>query len=321
MDILLYVIAVITALLALVLLVAYVCYRMAYYMPDRKPGANDELSLPPGDIYEPHRPAMEKWREEMRKLPHDDLMITSHDGLCLYGRYYEYEPGAVIELMFHGYKGSAERDLCGGVQRCFSVGRSAIIVDQRASGRSGGNTISFGINESRDCHSWVKFMIEHFGPDVKIILTGISMGAATVLIAAGEELPKNVVGVLADCGYTTAKDIIKKTIREMHLPPSAMYPFVRLGAIVFGHFDPDETSPLEAVKKCRIPVIFYHGEADDYVPCEMSRINYEACASAKRLVTIPNAGHGLSYLVDGDTYVKTLADFFDSNGVPTKVVK
>lgn len=321
MDILLYFIAAIAALAAIVLIVAYVCYRMAYYSPDRDPNADGEFSLPPGDIYEPHRATMKKWRDEMRRLPKEDFYITSHDGLRLYGRYYEYEPGAVIEIMFHGYRGSAERDLCGGVQRCFSIGRSAIIVDQRASGKSDGNTISFGINESRDCHAWVKFVIEHFGPDVKIVLTGISMGAATVLIAAGRELPKNVVGVLADCGYTTAKEIISKTIAEMKLPPKLAYPFVRLGAIVFGHFDPDETSPLEAVKNCKLPVIFYHGEADDFVPCYMSRVNYEACASAKRIVTIPNAGHGLSYIIDGDGYVETLAEFFDSNGVPTKVVK
>ena len=153
-------------------------------------------------------------------------------------------------------------------------------------------------------------MVEHFGPDVKIILCGISMGASTVLMAAGKPLPKNVIGVLADCGYNSAKDIIKKVIRQMHLPADISYPFVKLGAKLYGHFDLEETSPEEALKHCKIPVIFFHGESDDFVPCEMSRANYEACASRKRLVTIPGAGHGLCYPVDPEKYLSELRDFF-----------
>ena len=153
-------------------------------------------------------------------------------------------------------------------------------------------------------------MIKHFGSDVRIILTGISMGASTVLMAAGCPLPSNVIGVLADCGYTSAKEIIQCVIKQMKLPPKLAYPFVKLGALVYGGFDPDAYSAIEAVKSCKVPVIFYHGEADDFVPCEMSRKNYEACAADKKLVTIPNAGHGLCYLVDPETYLTTLKDFF-----------
>ena len=155
-------------------------------------------------------------------------------------------------------------------------------------------------------------MIGHFGSDVKIILTGISMGAATVLMAGAEELPPNVIGILADCGYTSARKMMEVVIGKMGLPPKLCYPFVRLGARIFGHFDPDETSPLEAVKKCKLPVIFFHGEADDFVPCYMSRANFEACASRKRIVTIPGAGHGLSYAIDPDGYVEELYAFFGS---------
>mgnify|MGYP002513477673 CR=1 FL=1 len=213
--------------------------------------------------------------------------------------------------MFHGYRGNADRDLCGGVQRCFSIGRSCLMVDQRAAGESQGKVITFGIKEHRDCLAWVDFMVEHFGPDVKIILTGISMGAATVLMAGGTDLPKNVIGILADCGYDSPKHIIQTVIRDqMHLPPKLCYPFVKLGARLYGHFDLDETSPVEAVQRCTVPVLFFHGEADDYVPCDMSRINYDACASRKQLVTIPGAGHGLSYPVAPEFYVKELREFF-----------
>ena len=290
-----------------ILLIAWVCYRMAFYAV--RQNSAEEFPIPKGTEYEPFRETMIGWMKEVRTLPVENFYIRSFDGLKLHGKYYEYAPGAPIELMFHGYRGSAERDLCGGVQRCFALGRSALIVDQRTSCESEGHVITFGINESRDCRSWVDFMIGHFGPEVKIVLTGISMGASTVLIAAGRELPPNVVGVLADCGYTSARDIIRKTIREMKLPPALSYPFVKLGAKLYGHFDPDETSPIEAVKTCRLPVIFFHGEADSFVPCEMSRCNYEACTAAKKLVTIPGAAHGLSYPVDPDGYLSALADF------------
>lgn len=295
---------------ALILLISYICYRIAFYAPPRKPLPEGTIEIPEGEIYEVHREKMESWVRQMWKLPCQSFEITAFDGLKLYAKYYEFAPGAPVELMFHGYRGSAERDLSGGIERCFRVGRSALIVDQRCAGNSGGHVITFGVHERRDCLSWIDFAIDHFGPDVKIILTGISMGASTVLMAGGEELPPNVVGILADCGYTSAKAIMYEVIRKMGLPPKPSYPFVKLGARIFGRFDLEETSPLEAVRRCKLPVIFFHGEADDFVPCYMSQENFEACASRKHLVTIPGAGHGLAYAVEPDRYVEELYDFF-----------
>lgn len=293
----------------LVLLIAWICFRIAFYVPPKSKMLKEEFPIPEGEVYEPFRKQMIAWMKEIRAMPHEDVQIRSFDGLTLRGTYYEYAPGAPVELMFHGYRGSGERDLCGGVQRCFALGRSALVVEQRASIRSDGNVITFGIKESRDCRDWIDFAIHHLGPDVKIILTGISMGASTVLIAAGRELPKNVIGVLADCGFSSAEDIIKEVIRQMGLPADLAYPFVRLGAKLFGHFDPNETSPMEAVKNCRLPVIFFHGEDDDYVPCRMSRMVYGNCPTPKMLYTVPGAGHGLSYLVDPEGYLNALREF------------
>lgn len=290
--------------------IAYCCYRVAFHVPTKRPVSDEEYPIPEGEIYEPFRDRMVTWMKEVRAIPHEDVCITSFDGLTLRGKYYEYAPGAPIELAFHGYRGTAERDLCGGVQRCFAMKRSALLVDQRASESSEGNVITFGIHEHKDCLAWVDFMVRRFGPEVKILLTGISMGAATVLTAAGKPLPPNVVGVLADCGYSSAKAIIQKVIAEKGLPPKLSYPFVKLGARLFGGFDLEETSPVEALKNCTLPVLFFHGENDDYVPCSMSRENYEACAGPRKLVTIPGAGHGLSYLVAPEYYLQQLDAFF-----------
>lgn len=310
MKLFLVIVGIALLLILLTLLISYLCFRMAFYVPDREEKNREVIELPAGKIYEPYWDSMEKWIREARAMPQEEVSIVSFDGLVLKGKYFEYAPGAPIELMFHGYRGTAERDLSGGVQRCFQLGRSALIVEQRSAGGSEGNVITFGIYEHRDCLSWVAFMLEHFGPDVKIILTGISMGAATVMMAAGKPLPENVIGVLADCGYTSAKDIIKKVIRQMRLPADLCYPFVKWGAKIFGCFDLEETSPLEAMQKCSVPVIFFHGESDDYVPCEMSLKNYEACNSRKKLVTVPGAGHGLSYIMDADGYLEAVREFF-----------
>ena len=295
-------------LAGIILLSVPVCYCLVFRTTARKPQGPDDFELPQGDDYLPYRQQMITWMKQTRNIPHEEVSIRSFDGLTLRGKYYEYDPKAPIELMMPGYRGDAERDLCGGVQRCFALKRNALIVDQRGCGTSDGNIISFGINEHRDCLAWVDFMVEHFGPDVKIILTGISMGASTVMIAAGQPLPENVIGVIADCGFTSAKDIITKVMKQIHLPAKILYPIVKLGAKLFGGFDLDETSSLEAIRNCKIPVFFVHGEDDNFVPCEMSRRTYEACPSVKQLLIVPGAAHGVSFIVDPEGYFRALEE-------------
>lgn len=297
-------------LLAIVFITSYVCFRLTFYVKKEKIENKDDFQIPPGKIYEPYREQMIEWMKEVRDIPCEEFSIISFDGYKLFAKYYEYEPGAPIEIMFHGYRGSAERDLCGGVQRCFALKRSVLLVDQRTSGKSEGNVITFGINESKDCIKWIEFAISHFGNDVRLILTGISMGASTVMIAAGSDLPPNVVGVLADCGFSSAKDIIKKVIRQLKMPPDLLYPFIKLGAKLYGKFDLEETTAVKSMEVCKIPTIFFHGDNDKFVPCEMSMECFEHCASRKKMMIVPEAGHGLGYLVDKDGYISALSEFF-----------
>ena len=304
----------------IILLISYICFRMVFFVPRKNENPCDDIPLPFGKIYEPYHQLMSKWILEARGFKSEDYYIQSFDGLKLHAKYFEYEPGAVTEIMFHGYRGSAERDLSGGIQRCFALGRNVLLVDQRTSCGSEGSVISFGINEHRDCLAWVDFAVKQFGPDVKLVLTGISMGASTVLMAAGKPLPENVIGVLADCGFSSPKKIIKKCAKDLKIPADFIYPFIKLGAKIYGHFDLEEYTPLEAMKTCTLPVIFFHGEDDSFVPCDMSRECFAACTSPKQIVTVPKAGHGLVYLVDNAGYFSAVSDFFTKNGIPTKVV-
>ena len=287
-----------------------ICFLLVFYSGRRKSLGPDEYDVPKGEIYEVFREDIINWTKEIRALPHENLSITSHDGLTLRAKYYEYKKGAPIEILFHGYRGTSERDLCGGVHRCFHLERNALIVDQRAAGESDGHVITFGIKERFDCIKWVEYAIEKFGEDSKIIITGISMGAATVMMALGERLPRQVVSALADCGYTSPCEIIKKVLRDMHLPTFIFYPAIKLGAKIFGRFDLEECTPRECVAKSDLPIIFIHGEDDAFVPCEMSReLHLVSLAQKKMLYTVEGAGHGLAFPKDRVGYYKALGEF------------
>lgn len=294
--------------LVISLITTVICFFMAFFVSDKEKMPKGEYAVPEGKVYEPHRERMIQFIRQTRALPSEEICITSYDGLKLYGKFYEYAPGAPIELMMPGYRGLAERDLCGGVQRSFRLQRSVLLVDQRACGKCDGHVISFGIKERYDCQSWANYLYKRFGKETPVILTGVSMGAATVMMATELELPPNVVGVIADCGYSSPKEIICKVIRQMKLPAKPLYPFVKLAAKLFGGFDLEAASPLEAMRKCRIPVFFAHGEDDDFVPCEMTVACHDACPAPKRLLTVPEAGHGLAYLIGKEKYLEVLKE-------------
>ena len=313
-EIVFLILGILAGIILLVLLIALLCFFKVFYSPARKPLGAEEFRFPPGKVYQPYHEEMLAWMRDLRTRPHEDVSITSFDGLTLRGKYYEYSPDAPVELLFHGYKGCAERDLSGAVERCFTLGRSALLIDQRASGDSDGHVITFGILERKDCLAWINFAIQKFGNEKKLIIGGVSMGAATVMMASGECLPKNVVCVMADCGYSSPKAIIKKVVREMHLPADMVYPFIRLGGKIFGGFDLEETSPIEAVQASRTPIVLLHGDTDDFVPYSMSEDVYAVCPTPKKLVKIEGAGHGLAFPKDKATYVAALREFQEECG-------
>ena len=292
-------------------LVMFYCFMKVFHVRT-KPNPKEEYPIPEGKVYEKHRAQLIKYIKAARAMSHKNVEITSHDGLKLRGKYYEYAPGATIELMLHGYRGNSERDLSGGIIRAFALGHSVLLVDLRGCGRSEGRIATFGILERLDCLAWVEYILDYIDFSAKIILTGVSMGAATVMMTgASKDLPKNVIGVLADCGYTSPKAIISKVVDEMKLPSKYVYPLIRLSGRLFGGFDVDEYSPIEAMEGYSLPIIFFHGDDDSFVPKEMSIENFEACASKyKELVLIEGADHGLAYITNPTKYVIRLKDFF-----------
>ena len=296
------------ALILLFFAATFVCFFLTFYEARRKDRAYD---LPPGKVYEPWREQIRRWSDMTRDVPHKDYYITSRDGLRLHAAYYECDPDAPCEIIIHGYRGSPQRDTAAGIERCFEVGHNVLLVDQRAAAKSEGRVITFGAKEQYDCLDWIAFLNEQRGMDKGVILAGVSMGAATVMLASAHPLPDNVLYVLADCGYSSAREIIRKVVREnLHLPNFIFYPLIRVGGILYGGFDVDKISPANAVANATIPMIFIHGEDDGFVPAYMSRTCFDACASAhKTLFLAKGANHGLSLVIDPEGYYRTITDF------------
>lgn len=303
------VLSIVLALVVLILLAALVCFFMTFYNPTLTDRRRAAQLFPPGRVYEPYHAAMRRWNEEMAAEPYEPMEVTTPDGLTLRGRYYPLGcQDGPLEILFHGYRGFSERDMSGALERCRSVGHSVLLVDQRCHGRSDGHVITFGAREKGDVFLWLDAAQKKWG-ERPTMIGGVSMGCTTVLLAAGEGLPERVFAVLADCGYTRTKDIICQVIRQMGLPAKLLYPLVRLGAVLYGGFDPNKTDAVAAMERCSVPVIFYHGDADDFVPHTMGVENHAACAAPKRFVTIAGAGHGLCFPADKETYVRELKAF------------
>ncbi len=288
----------------------YISYRITFAAP--KHFEDEDFKVPDGRKCKKKHARISQYVNEMLIRPFEPVTITSHDGLILYARYYHVADNAPLQIQFHGYKSSAIVDFCNGSRLAGNLGHNALVVDQRSHGKSEGKCITFGIMERRDCLSWIEYALKRFGKDTKIILAGLSMGAATVLMATDQPLPTNVMGIMADCPFSSPKDIIKKVCWDMYLPAGFMYPIIKLGARLFGHFDLEECSAVSSVQNAHIPILLIHGKKDRFVPCNMSQKIAEACASPVTFVAIENAGHGLSYQAAPKQYEEVTVSFLKS---------
>ena len=297
--------------LCLLLLIAlgggYYAYRVAFYSPKKD---RDKISAFSSHKYDPYRKEINRIFCQLSDRPCEDVTTQSFDGLNLMGRYYHVRDGAPLDIGFHGYRSSALTDFAGGSELSFAMGHNLLLIDERAHGKSGGRTIAFGIQERLDAASWVNYAVNRFGADTKILLYGVSMGAATVLMASELDLPENVKGIIADCPYSSPKAIIRKVAKDMHLPDWLAWPFVKIGAKIYGGFDIDETDAARAVKNAHVPILIIHGEDDGFVPCEMSDIVSDNPKLVTRY-TFPGADHGFSYLVDTPRYRKIVTEFVE----------
>ena len=284
----------------IILLAAYTVFRMIFHSPNKT--QNDDLFLSPSEQTDPLRETIFGMIRTLNAIPYERVGITSFDGLRLNGRYYHRMDGAPIAILFHGYRGTPSRDFSGGAQHYLEDGFNVLLIEQRAHCSSEGHVTTFAVREHRDCLTWIDYARTRFGAQTPIILCGISMGASTVLTAAGLKLADNVKGVIADSPFTSPKEIIMRVSRDRRLPPHIVWWLAWLGACLFGCFRPTGVDTAESVKNTQVPILLIHGEDDRYVPCDMGKRIAAANPKMVELHTFPKAGHGLSFLIDRPRY-------------------
>lgn len=246
--------------------------------------------------------------------PLETVTVTSHDGLLLVGHWHcPPNPRRVIVAM-HGWRSNWAQDF--GLIAPFweENGCAVLYAEQRGQGNSGGEHMSFGLLERYDCLEWIRWAEQKTGGALPLYLGGISMGATTILMTAGFELPPCVKGIVADCGFTAPHAIWKHVVeRNLHLPYGIYAAAAKSISQRKLKIPIHSYSCPEALKHCTVPVLFIHGTDDRFVPVSMTYENYKACEAPKRLLVIPGAGHGMSYPTDPDTYQKEVLRFWAEN--------
>ncbi len=240
-----------------------------------------------------------------------EISVKSYDGLTLYGRWVPAKNPRGTVLFAHGYRSTVLVDVGTAFEYFHNLGMNLLIPDHRSHGKSEGRYITFGVKESRDMVSWMEYHNQNFG-DYPIVLDGVSMGAATVMYVPRLNYPKNLKAMIADCGFTSPKDIISVVFRGVtHLPAVTSIWIADLCARLFAGFSFYECDTRSILKDSKIPVVMAHGTADDFVPCEMSKDSFDACAAPKQLLLAEGAEHGLSFMVEREKYVKLIEELLD----------
>ena len=274
--------------------------------PDEKENKDDLNYGVYGDVV---RAGIQWFREQNP----EKISLMSEDGLRLSAYYLpaKKESNKAMVLM-HGYRAKELADFSALYQFYHEQGYHLLVPRQRSHSGCDGQYITMGVKERFDCKLWAEYMNSRLGKDCNLYLSGISMGCATVLMAADPEvgLPDNVRGIIADCGYTSPKDIFAHVLKSNYGLPD--YPLLNMTEMIarkkagFGY---EDVRIPEVMKKCHIPVLFIHGEKDTFVPTHMSIDNYLNCSAPKELLIVPNAVHATSSMENPELYRSRAAAF------------
>lgn len=252
-----------------------------------------------------------KWVEDYGYEKHY-IMSDRGDGLVGYLMKAK-KPSNVYVFGAHGYRSYGKKEFCGFAQYYLSKGINVFFPDHIASGESDGTHCSFGYYEREDCMKWLRYMTDHFGEDIKIILHGVSMGSATVCMMSGRNnLPDNVKFTVADCGFTTADALFKFKLKDLKVPDIGFVKGVNLANKINHGFDFSDITPVEAVKNARVPMLFVHGKEDNLVPSFMAQELYENCSNPnKDILIVEGADHAQAHVNGKQEYEDKIDAFIE----------
>ena len=260
-----------------------------------------------------HQKFIKERREWLYSQNIRNIFIKSYDGLSLHATLLENSHSSLRTVIcFHGYTGTGIVDFGSMAKFYYEKGFNVLLIDERAHGQSEGKYIGFGILDRNDALKWIEYVIKKFGKDSEIFLHGISMGGATVLMTGGLMLPKNVKGIIDDCGFTSVYEIfshiLKKDYNIPEFPVMFLTEHITKRRAGYGYKD---VNTVDVLKKITVPVLFIHGEIDDFVPLWMSEKNYEACVAEKNFFVVKGADHAESYYIDTEGYEAAVSEFTD----------
>lgn len=234
--------------------------------------------------------------------PGQTVEISSADGIRCSGVYYQNDDSHDWVIALHGYRGD-HLSATSLAQHYYTHNYQVLTPDLRACGDTDGNYLGMGWLDRKDILSWIDWIIAQ-DSDARIVIHGISMGAATTMMTAGEDTPDQVVAFIEDCGYTSVWDIFSSELKlRFGMPEFPLMYTANLFAITKAGYSFKEASALDQVKKCEKPMLFIHGTADDFIPYEMMDTLYQAKpGDNKEKITAPGAGHGEAMYLLGEEY-------------------
>lgn len=295
-------------IIALILLTPKLIFKFIFSKPSRSP------KIPKYYIDTPHYKVSREGMKILKTLQSEDNYISSRDGLKLHAYMFPAEkPSKKFILGVHGYRSYSRPEYAPYTEFYRSEGFNMFLPDDRAHAPSEGEYVGFGVLDRLDCVDWAKYIVEKYGEDVEILLHGVSMGAATVLAASGEtDLPPQVKGIISDCGFTSANEVLKFQLKNMaHLPASdKILPKVEKICKKKAGFDFHEYSAIDQVKNAKVPILFVQGKKDNMVPAHMAEDLYNACPTKKKLLMVQEAGHGESIAFAPEEYYRDIKEMF-----------
>lgn len=250
----------------------------------------------------------EEWLE---KAVREDAEIISEDGLKLKGDiFWGDEESHRWLLAIHGYTG--KRSDMQGIAGFYGMkGYNVLMPDMRAHGESEGTYIGMGWLDRKDVLGWIDYTLE-LDPEAEIILHGVSMGGATVMMVSGEALPKQVKGIVEDCGYTSVWDIFSDELSYLfHLPDFPLLYIASGISSLRAGYGFRNASSVKQVEKSTVPILFIHGSEDNFVHTDMVYEVYEACHAPKDILVVEGAGHGDAYRMDPEGYFGKVFEFLE----------
>ncbi|WP_342539437.1 alpha/beta hydrolase [Sporosarcina sp. FSL K6-1540] len=242
------------------------------------------------------------------------LTLTSRDGLKLSGYYLPAsKPTDKLVILTHGYLGNAKQMGLFGQHYHNDLDYNIFMPDARGHGKSEGNYYGFGWPDRLDLIDWTQLLVEKLGTDIKVVYHGLSMGAATVLMASGEEeLPSQVKAIIADSPYASVYQLFQYQMNRMfHLPAFPLLDSTSVLTKIRAGYSFREASALKEVEKTSVPILYIHGESDTFVPTELTKDLYRHTSSDAELYLVPNANHGESIALDEDKYNMKINQFLN----------